>query len=160
MRPLNYLPLLGFIIIFLTLCYSINSSYNPKDYVYKLSQLELTLGSGQKLDLKDLKGRFYVLHLTAPWCESCQNDYPLLSKIKENTNAVIISVTIGNKKPRINPLYDYTAIDKGHVISRMLKIRDIPETIIINPEGVAIFHYKEILERKEIEENVIPNMAL
>lgn len=158
MRPLNYLPLLGFIAIFLALCYSINSSYNPKDYVYKLSQLELTLNSGEKLDLKDLKGKFYVIHIVAPWCESCQNDYPLLSKIKDDTKAIIISVTIGNKKPRINPLYNYTAIDKGHVITRMLKIRNVPETIIINPEGVAIFHYTETLERQEIEDNVIPNM--
>lgn len=159
MRPLNYIPLLGFITIFLTLCYSINSSYNPKDYVYKLSQLELTLDSGKKLDLKDLKEKFYVLHLTAPWCEACQDDYPLLSKIKEKTNAIIISITIGNKKPKTTPLYDYIAIDKDHIITKMLKIRNVPETIIINPEGVVVFHYMETLERQEIEDNVIPNMV-
>lgn len=160
MRPINCIPLLGFIAIFLTLCYSINLSYNPKDYVYKLSQLELTLNSGEKLDLKDLRGKFYVLHLVAPWCESCQNDYPLLEKIKENTDAVIISVTIGNKKPKSNPLYDYIAIDKDHIITRMLKIHDIPETIIINPEGIVAFHYTGTLEKQEVEGNVIPNMKL
>ncbi len=160
MRLINYIPLLGFIIVFLALCYSINLSYNSKDYVYKLSQLELTLNSDQKLDLKDLKGKFCLLHLVAPWCESCQNDYPLLNKIKENTEAVLISVTIGNKKPKSNPLYDYIAIDKDHIITRMIKIRNIPETIIINPEGVVVFHYTDILEKQEVEDNVIPNMKL
>lgn len=160
MRLTNYLPLLGFITIILTLCYAMSFAYNPKDYVYKIYEAELTLSSNKKLDLKDFRGRFYVLHLSASWCEACRGDYPILEKIKHDTKAVIINVAVRDKRPKTNPVYDYVAIDKDMTIAKMLKSQAIPETLIINPEGIVMFHYVGALSKKEIEDNAIPNMIL
>lgn len=131
-------------------------SYNAKDYVYKLADLELTLVSGKKLDLKALRGRPLVLHLFASWCEICKKDYPLLQTIKQNTQAIIIGIAIKDKNPKDNNFYDYIAIDKDSKISRMLKTQTVPETLIINTEGVVIYRSVNALNRKEIENNVIP----
>ncbi len=159
MRSLNYIPLLGFVILILTLYYSMSMAYNPKEYVYKISETKLDLVSGDHLDLKHLKGKFYVLHLFASWCGSCKENYPLLEKIKKETNAVIIGIAVRDNKPKENLIYDYLAIDKDLVIPRMLKSQSIPETLIINPQGMVIFHYVGVLDRKELEDNVIPNLT-
>ncbi len=158
MRPLNLIPLLLFFTVILSLGYSMHSSHNPKDYVYKLSNSELTLISGEKLNLKNFQGQFYVLHLFSSWCESCQKDYPLLKEIKEKTKAIIIGVAIKDESPKPNPIYDYIAIDQNMEIAKLLKNKTIPETFIVNPQGMVAFHYKEALSKEEIEKNIIPNI--
>ena len=159
MRSLNYIPLLGFVILILTLCYSMSMAHNPKDYVYKISESKLDLVSGDQLDLKDLQGKFYVIHLFASWCGSCKENYPLLEKIKKETNTIIIGIAVRDNKPKENPVYDYLAIDKDLIIPKMLKSQSIPETLIINPQGMVIFHYVGVLDRKEIENKVIPSIT-
>jgi hypothetical protein len=156
MRIFNFLPLvIGFIII-LIFAYLINLSNNAKDYVYKFADSKLQLVSGAVLNLKDLRGEFYVVHFSSPNCEACLEDFPLLEQIREKCKTKIIGVLVANSKPKENSFYDYLAVDQNNSIARLLKDKKTPQTLIINPKGMVIFHYTGPLDKREIEEKVMP----
>lgn len=156
MRIFNFLPLvIGFVII-LIFAYLINLSHNAKDYVYKLSDSELQLVSGEVLSLKDLRGNFYVVHVSSSSCESCLEDLPLLAQIRAKCKTKIIGILSANSNLKEDLFYDYLAIDKNNNIARFLKDKKTPQTLVINPKGMVIFHYVGPLNKREIEEKVIP----
>ena len=166
MRLLNYIPFIAFIIVAIILYrgLSITSIAPPKSYVHDLPNFKLKLLTGGELDLKALNGRFYAIHLFASWCQYCKNDYPLLAKLKKTTQIPIIGIAIKDKINKLSSLkkyttpYDYIAIDQNKEIAKLLNNRVLPETIIVNPEGIVIFHYVGVLSKEEIENNVIPRI--
>lgn len=156
MRIFNFLPLfIGFVIIII-FAYLINISYSAKDYIYKFADSELKLVSGDVLSLKDLREEFYVVHFFSSSCESCFEDIPLLQKIRERCKIKVIGILAANSKPKENSVYNYLAIDQDNHIMRLLKDKTTPQTLVVNPKGMVIFHYVGSLDKREIEEKVLP----
>lgn len=149
MRLLNYFPLIG-TLLFLSCFYFItNQITKPRDYIYKLCDLELNLHSGDKLDLKSLKGKYIILHLFASWCESCKQDLPELEKLKKENNAILIGIAMNDKNCKKTLAYDYLAIDKNLSVYRLVKNQKIPETLIINQDGIVVYHHSGPLKSKK-----------
>ncbi len=167
MRLINSVPLLGLLAVIFTLYFSLNLSANPKDYITELSQLKLPLvesSTEETLDLTKFHGQYYILHLFASWCSMCKNDTALLRKIAKETKAPIIGIAMRdniNKLRLINKdnlAYDYITIDLDKQVGKLLNNKAIPETIIINPEGIVVFDYLGTLPESEVEEVIIPAM--
>ena len=169
MRVPNYVPIIAFIAIAIILYSGLNkpgldttSPTDPRSYIYELPNSKLKLLNGEKLDLKDLKGRFYAIHLFASWCGHCKDDYPLLAKLKWATKIPVIGIAIKDKTAKLMTLkksttpYDYIAVDHDMEIAKLLNNRMLPSTLIVNPEGMVVFYYVGILSKEEIENNVIP----
>lgn len=161
----NFLPLsIAFIVISL-LSYSLSKMdfMDGKSYIYLLSKQKLYLDSSKELDLQELKGNYFVIHIFASWCGVCKEDYPLLKKIKEQTNIPIIGIMVnseGSELRKNNLPYDMVAIDRDNNINNLLNSRMLPETIIINPEGVVVSRYLGSLSSEEVEQIVIPAIKL
>lgn len=164
MRLPNYVPIIAFAAVAIILYIGLNktSPTDPKSYVYELPKSKLKLLNGEELNLKDLKGKFYAIHLFASWCSHCKDDYPSLAKLKWATKIPVIGIAIKDKPARLFSLkksttpYDYIAIDQNMEIAKLLNNRVLPGTIIVNPEGMVVFHYVGVLSKEEIENNVIP----
>lgn len=41
--------------------------------------------SGEKMRLKDLRGKVVIVHIWATWCKPCRDEFPLLDKLHRNT---------------------------------------------------------------------------
>lgn len=164
-RPLvNYIPIFIAVTIIMVLYLSLDKNKQPKAYIHELSQLQLKQLNQSPLDLTAFKGKFYILHIFSSWCSACKEDYTLLKSIKEETRAPIIGVVV---KDNISKLfnfnikatpYDYVVFDFDNKISTLLKNKMIPETIIINPDGIVVARYLGILFKEEVEKNIIPKM--
>jgi len=143
MRPLNLIPFVVFIIIIVALYFSLTSS-SSNDENIKLNTLKLKLISGQDLDLAEFNGKPYIIRLFSSWCASCKKDGSDLRALGQRMNAPIIGIALQDSLEKIQRLktsdlpYDYIAIDNDNEIKKLLKNRAIPETIIVNEEGVII----------------------
>ena len=168
MRLINAMPLLSFILVIFILYYSLSLSANPKDYVAKLSELKLPLVEENEtlktLDLSKFRGKYVVLHLFASWCKMCKHDTDLIRQISEETKAPIIGIAMRDNLNKVRLLdkaelaYNYITIDSEKEVTRLLNNKAVPETIIINPQGIVVFDYLGTLPESEVEEVIIPAM--
>lgn len=159
-QKLNYVPFLAVLSIIIALYCSLNASQN--EYEDKLSSLELTLISDDKLDLSKFKGSSYVIHLFASWCSACKDDLVFLRKIAEQTNVSIIGIAINDRFDRLRLLnkekwpYSYIAIDVDMKVKKLLQSKAIPETIIVSKEGDILLRYIGGLDDQVIKNRIIP----
>ena len=110
----------------------------------------LMSSTGQKISLKDFKGKYVLLDFWASWCGPCRKEHPNLIKAYEQFNQKnfeIISISLDNdksswleaiKKDKIN----WTNISdlKGQQNEIALKygVQAIPANFLINPDGIII----------------------
>ncbi len=143
MRPLNLIPFAVFIFIIIALYFSLTSSPSNNENI-KFSTLKLKLVSGQELDLSEFNGKPYIIRLFSSWCSSCKKDGPALRALSQRMNAPIIGIALQDNLEKIARLkasdlpYDYIAIDNNNAIKKLFRNYAIPETIIVNEEGVIV----------------------
>ncbi len=94
----------------------------------------------------DIKKYDYTLiNFWASWCAPCRIEHPILMKLSQNKNLVILGINFKDKEPQAktflselgNP-YDLLAKDKNGKNSVKFGIYGIPESILINKELVII----------------------
>ena len=96
--------------------------------------------------LNDYKGRGLVVNFWATWCPPCIKELPALSSLKESlsgkgVDVIALSVDRGGAPVVAKFLASIEIdnldilIDKKGVLSRKLRARGLPTTILIDPDG-------------------------
>lgn len=114
----------------------------PRDF----ANVKFRDGTGEKLSLKDWRGKIVLLNLWATWCAPCRHEMPGLDRLQGamgGDNFEVVAVSIDRKgvaaaqgfldeiKTKNLRLY----IDKTAKISREAEAFGMPTTILINREG-------------------------
>jgi cytochrome c biogenesis protein CcmG/thiol:disulfide interchange protein DsbE len=105
----------------------------------------LTTFDGQPINMKDLQGKVVVVNFWASWCKPCEQEAADLESAwqyyKPNGNVVFLGVDYVDTEPeakgylqKFNITYPNGA-DLGTRISQAYRIRGVPETYIISPQG-------------------------
>ena len=91
------------------------------------------------------KNNYTLINFWASWCAPCKIEHPILMKLSQNKNLVILGVNFKDKdiqaKTFLNELgnpYDLLAKDKNGKQSVRFGIYGIPESILINKELIII----------------------
>ena len=94
----------------------------------------------------DIKKYDYTLiNFWASWCAPCRTEHPILMKLSQKKNLIILGINFKDKEPQAktflsklgNP-YDLLAKDKSGKHSVKFGIYGIPESILINKELMII----------------------
>lgn len=111
----------------------------------------LSLLDGTSLALSDLAGQVTVLNFWAPWCPSCKDNLPLLVDVwweyREHDVAVIGVAYDAELAAVVETIETYelaypVGLDSGdqrHRISRAYGITGVPETFIIDADGIVTY---------------------
>ena len=91
------------------------------------------------------KNNYTLINFWASWCAPCRVEHPILMKLSQTKNLVILGINFKDKEPRAktflselgNP-YDLLAKDKNGKHSVKFGIYGIPESILINKELTII----------------------
>ena len=91
------------------------------------------------------KNNYTLINFWASWCAPCRVEHPILMKLSQTKNLVILGVNFKDKESQAktflselgNP-YDLLAKDKNGKNSVKFGIYGIPESILINKELVII----------------------
>jgi thiol-disulfide isomerase/thioredoxin len=112
------------------------------------SLLDFTLSglNGDKLELKNLRGKTVVFDFWATWCGPCRTQYPLYEEVKrrfrDRPEVVFLSVNTDEERSVVEPfLKEVNWSRKVYFedgLSKTLRVSSIPTTIILNKRGEVV----------------------
>lgn len=114
-------------------------------------------------DTASLKGEVTVVNVFASWCIPCRQEHPMLERLKAETgvrifginqkdapeNAVAFLTELGNPYQRIGA-------DSDNRVSIDWGVYGVPETFVVNAEGVITFKHVGPISPESLEKEVIP----
>ena len=100
---------------------------------------------GNKLDMKELKGRVIFLNLWATWCGPCRVEMPSIQNLynsvdKDKVAFVMLSLDQENQQGRIIQFikdkgFTFPVYQPATPLPNLLRVTTIPTTFIISPDG-------------------------
>ncbi|MBU6338785.1 MAG: redoxin family protein [Rickettsiales bacterium] len=174
---LPFILLLSFIVMIGVSTYKINA----RQHINKEEKAEKnlpTIGSFVKADIllpdfslpnlydensdfskKDLLGKYSVINIFASWCTTCKAEHEILMRLKQERIVDVYGIawrdinenTKSYLKDSGNPFIK-VASDNKALFSKIIGIRAVPETLIINGEGRVVRRYQGNLQDFSIDE--------
>ncbi|MCM8738416.1 TlpA family protein disulfide reductase [Azospirillum sp. A1-3] len=101
---------------------------------------------GRRVDLAEFKDRVILLNLWATWCGPCVKEMPSLDRLQAQLGGdafqvVALSLDRGGRTA-VEPFYKKTGVehltvflDPGSESMKVLSLRGLPTTILVDPEG-------------------------
>jgi thiol-disulfide isomerase/thioredoxin len=108
----------------------------------------VSLANGSTLKLSDLKGKVVLLNFWATWCPPCREEIPSMMKLHsfmagKPFQLVTISIDEGGKQV-IESFFKQTGfslptyLDESGASSKSYGITGVPETFIIDKQGIVV----------------------
>ncbi len=162
------LPLLVFVVlvVFLGRGLVLNPTEVPSPLInkpaplFKLSQLH---EPDAVFDSEKMRGKVWLLNVWASWCVSCRQEHPLLVALARQRIVPIYGLNYKDTRPDAigwlrdlgNP-YTLSVFDQDGRVGMDYGVYGVPETYVIDKEGIV--RYKQIgpVTPKALEEEILP----
>lgn len=113
----------------------------------------------------DLKGHYSLINIFASWCYTCRLEHDALLNLAEQNRIAIYGITWKDKPVNTkqwlanlgNP-YAKVASDYSGELAVPLGLMGTPETFLVNPEGMIIYHHQGMLTEDFLERNILSLM--
>jgi peroxiredoxin len=116
-----------------------------------LSAPDFTLPTldGKEMKLSDYRGKIVFLNIWATWCAPCKEEMPSMQKLYElmrGKDFVMLTISIDEKKETVeafmkdNNLTLPVALDQQQKVSPLYRITGVPETFLIDKNGMVMHH--------------------
>jgi len=116
----------------------------------KVPNLRLKNMNEEIVDIKDLKGKIVVINFWATWCPPCRREMGSLERLHlatKDKNVVVLAVNIGEDidtvfsfMGQVEPSPSFPILfDPDAASMKDWKVRGLPTTYIINPNGFIVY---------------------
>jgi cytochrome c biogenesis protein CcmG/thiol:disulfide interchange protein DsbE len=117
----------------------------------------------QKFSPEDMKGKVWILNVWASWCESCRFENPLFLEITRTSDVPIYGLNYKDKAVDAkrwlqqygNP-YQKIAVDSDGFVGIDFGVYGVPESFIIDKEGIIRYRHAGPVSRKDWREIILP----
>lgn len=114
----------------------------------------------------DLKGAVTVVNVFASWCIPCRDEHPLLLALKEVTGVRLFGINQSDAPENAraflaelgNP-YDAVGTDRDRRVSIDWGVYGVPETFVVDAQGIITFKHVGPLTPQAIESELLPALA-
>jgi cytochrome c biogenesis protein CcmG/thiol:disulfide interchange protein DsbE len=117
-------------------------------------------------DTAALKGEVTIVNVFASWCIPCRDEHPLLTALKEETGVRLLGINQKdapeNAKKFLDELgnpYDAIGADANGRTSIDFGVYGVPETFIIDANGIIVSKFVGPLWPEAIEQVIKPAIA-
>ena len=144
--------------LFLFFCFSIFSSISQTNEDVPLNNIAINENpkpisslifedfSGNKINLKDYKGKLVIINFWATWCAPCKKEMPSLDSLYQDKNFKNLEIFAVNmeqpNQSKTKFFFDELKIknlkiffDRNLNFVKEFKLRGVPTTILINKKG-------------------------
>jgi cytochrome c biogenesis protein CcmG/thiol:disulfide interchange protein DsbE len=111
----------------------------------------------------DMKGKVWLLNVWASWCVSCREEHPLLVELSKKKVLPILGLDYKDKDAdakawlaRYGDPYDLSAVDLDGRIGIDYGVYGVPETYLIDAEGVIRYKQIGVLTPAALEQKILP----
>jgi cytochrome c biogenesis protein CcmG/thiol:disulfide interchange protein DsbE len=110
-----------------------------------------------------MRGRVWLLNVWASWCVACRDEHPVLVELSKKDLLPILGLNYKDKDADAqrwlaqfgNP-YQLSAVDADGRIGIDYGVYGVPETYLIDPEGVIRFKQIGPVTREVLEQKILP----
>jgi cytochrome c biogenesis protein CcmG/thiol:disulfide interchange protein DsbE len=114
-------------------------------------------------DTAALKGEVTIVNVFASWCIPCRDEHPLLEAIKATTDIRLFGINQSDAPENAraflaelgNP-YDAVGADRDRRVSIDWGVYGVPETFVVNAEGIITYKHVGPLTPQAIESGLLP----
>lgn len=158
------MPLICFIgiAIFLGVGLTLNPRDLPSTMINKTAppfNLNLLSNPANEFSPVDLKGSRWILNVWASWCVACRVEHPILNEISKKTDIIIVGLNYKDDpaqarkwlQERGDP-YDMKPMDIAGNAGIDWGVYGVPETFIIDENGMVIYKHTGPLNASSVEE--------
>jgi len=118
---------------------------------------------GSHFSPKAWEGRVALINIFASWCESCQAEHGVLHALSQTGKLPIYGIAWKDKEQNIhqwlsaygNP-YKAVGFDNKGRTTLPFSMTGIPETFLVDKQGVVRFHYNAALTDDVITTEILP----
>lgn len=110
-----------------------------------------------------LKHRYTLVNFFASWCTPCLAEHPFLTTLAKKDNITVIGIAWRDSKDNITTMlkehgnpYHYVGIDNRDSTASLYGVKGLPESYLINPEGVIVEMHQGPLVPETIKEKILP----
>ena len=127
---------------------------------FKLQQLHDAQAS---FTPQDMRGKVWLLNVWASWCVSCRVEHPLLVEMSKRHVVPIVGLNYKDRRDegmqwlaRLGNPYTLSAYDVDGLVGIDYGVYGVPETFVIDKEGVI--RYKQIgpITPEALEKTILP----
>lgn len=113
---------------------------------------------------KDMQNKLILINFFASWCAPCKVEHPLFFNIKNQySNLYLLGINFKDKKEDAlkylntdgNP-YHHVGIDNNGLVGLEFGVFGLPETFLVNSDGIIIYKFLGPLTEKIIENEIKP----
>jgi cytochrome c biogenesis protein CcmG/thiol:disulfide interchange protein DsbE len=112
---------------------------------------------------EDMKGKVWMLNVFASWCASCRAEHPLFMELNRTGQANMLGLNYKDKPAdanqwlaRLGDPYAVIVSDIEGSLGLDLGVYGVPETFIVDKQGVIRYKHVGPVSRKDWEETIAP----
>jgi cytochrome c biogenesis protein CcmG/thiol:disulfide interchange protein DsbE len=114
-------------------------------------------------DTAALKGHVTIVNVFASWCIPCREEHPLLKTLKARTGVPLYGINQRDQPQNAaaflgqlgNP-YDRIGADPDNRVSIDWGVYGVPETFVVDPNGIIAYKHVGPISPQSLEAEVIP----
>ncbi|CAN5714967.1 DsbE family thiol:disulfide interchange protein [soil metagenome] len=108
-------------------------------------------------------GKPVLVNVFASWCTPCLAEHPLFMRLAQREGATIIGIAWKNKPEearawlkKLGDPFLYAGIDFDGKTGLDWGLSGVPETYLIDGNGIVRFHFRGPITEKDLTETIIP----
>ena len=152
--------------VFLAIGLNLNPREVPSPLIDKAApafQLPQLHDTGRSLTPQDMKGKVWVFNVWASWCVACLEEHPLLVELSKRNLVPIVGLNYKDNRAdalqwlqkRGDP-YTLSAQDADGRVGIDYGVYGVPETYVIDKEGIIRFKRIGPVTPKVLDEQILP----
>lgn len=152
--------------VFLAVGLNLNPREVPSPLIDKPApafQLPQLHDTGRTLAAQDMKGKVWVFNVWASWCVACVEEHPLLVELSKRNLVPIVGLNYKDNRAdalqwlqRRGDPYTLSAQDADGRVGIDYGVYGVPETYVIDKEGIIRFKRIGPVTPKVLDEQILP----
>jgi cytochrome c biogenesis protein CcmG/thiol:disulfide interchange protein DsbE len=164
--PLGIFVLL---VAFLAVGLTLNPREVPSPLVGKPApafELPVLQQPGKRFSPAEMRGKVWLLNVWASWCDTCRDEHPLLVALQKKNVLPILGLNYKDKDEearrwlkQFGDPYQFSVVDAEGRIGIDYGVYGVPETYLIDAEGVIRLKQIGALTPAILEQKILPLAA-